>query len=853
MRRFSVLFFLALSLSLLSTPVRADESGSFMPDPASVQRYGPAYRFPQSGWIVLHIEGEPYERGYQHGRLLAPEILGYLKCFAATQGSKNPTEAWKQTRTLANAVLVRKFHKEFLEEMKGIADGVNATGTRFDGRPIDLIDIVALNCWAEIDTLDSALNATANGLEGLRFPNPEKPQVNVRPGADRCSAFAATGPATADGKIVFGHITMFGLYPANFYNVWLDVKPAKGHRMVMCTYPAGIQSGMDYHINSAGILLAETTIGQTPFNPNGLTETSRVRQAIQYGDSIDKVVEILKKDNNGLYTNEWLIGDINTNEVAMFELGTHKSKLWRSSKNEWIGDTPGFYWGCNNARDLDVRLETIASVNGRPGSAVFVPTDRDIKWQQLYQKHKGKIGVAFGKEAFTTPPIAASHSLDAKFTTTALAKELKSYALFGPPLGRTWHPTVEEKQRYPEVKPLISNPWTILHALPPPKANGTVAAVDLGGKSTEVARKGGKPKLAEPAWHGTILPKTDADYWLSAAFAGYERYVSREKSLRGGKPLEDLGSKDRQQLAVELFGWKSNYLTAVRSYKDMPLAKIQATPVRDEWARIAAGKGVLFLHELRHALGDALFEQTMDSFGRANAGKQVTTAMFRECVEKAAAGKSLASLFDTWLNETGLPTTREQTLALANGDTQAGGILRNSPLGNIFTVMSFGREEESTLIVYGTGTETPTNREAAEALQKAMRERFSNFTMPIKADRDVTEDEMKSHHLVLIGRPDSNCLVEKFRKAWPIAFGKRSFVVAGDTFAHAGSAVVAAAENPMNPRYSVVVLAGLGAEATWHTPHHLMRMGRGEVLLLPHGMPAQSLVLPARELVYELK
>jgi hypothetical protein len=487
-----------------------------------------------------------------------------------------------------------------------------------------------------------------------------------------------------------------------------------------------------------------------------------------------------------------------------------------------------------------------------------VPSDRDIKWQQLYQKHKGKIGVAFGKEAFTTPPIAASHSLDAKFTTTALAKELKSYALFGPPLGRTWHPTPEEKERYPEIKPLVSNPWTILHALPPAKANGTVAAaIDLGGKSNQAERKHGKPKLEEPAWHGTILPKTDTDYWLSAAFAGYERYVSNEKSLRSGKSLDALGTRERQKLAVELFGWKSAYLTAVRSYKDVPLAKTQATTVRDEWARIASGKGVLFLHELRQVLGEPLFDQTMDSFGRANAGKQVTTAMFREHVEKAA-GKSLANVFDPWLNETGLPEPRVQGTrvtaqathtGVVNGNGNGNGSLAH---GNIFTVTSFGRDEEHTLIVYGTGTETPTNREAAEALQKAMRERFSNFTIPVKADRDVTEDELKTHHLVLVGRPDSNSLVERFRKAWPVAFGKRSFVVAGDTYAHEGSALVAAAENPLNPRYSVVVLAGLSADATWHTPRQLLRQGRGEVLLLPHGMAAQPMVLPARELVLEL-
>ena len=47
----------------------------FAPDPIAVTRQGPGWRFPQDGWIVVHIEGTPYERGYQHGRLLAREIV----------------------------------------------------------------------------------------------------------------------------------------------------------------------------------------------------------------------------------------------------------------------------------------------------------------------------------------------------------------------------------------------------------------------------------------------------------------------------------------------------------------------------------------------------------------------------------------------------------------------------------------------------------------------------------------------------------------------------------------------------------------------------------------------------------
>ena len=40
--------------------------------------------------------------------------------------------------------------------MQGIADGAAAGGAKFEGRPIDLIDIAALNLWAELSTLDDA-------------------------------------------------------------------------------------------------------------------------------------------------------------------------------------------------------------------------------------------------------------------------------------------------------------------------------------------------------------------------------------------------------------------------------------------------------------------------------------------------------------------------------------------------------------------------------------------------------------------------------------------------------------------------------------------------------------------------
>ena len=91
--------------------------------------------------------------------------------------------------------------------------------------------------------------------------------------------------------------------------------------------------------------------------------------------------------------------------------------------------------------------------------------------------------------------------------------------------------------------------------------------------------------------------------------------------------------------------------------------------------------------------------------------------------------------------------------------------------GGAFSVMTFYDEEEETLIVYGTSDEANVNREAAEALQQAIRAVHSNITAPIKSDREVVGDDLKTHHLLLIGRPDCNKITAQFAHALPVTFG----------------------------------------------------------------------------------
>src|SRR5260221_4274205 len=272
-------------------------------------------------------------------------------------------------RTLVDALFLRRYEKEYLEEMKGIADGAASEGAKFDDRRLDLVDIVSINSEIEVAYLEHGLEASANGLDRTKFDSPQYSQPKARP-HEHCSAFVAAGPATPDGRVVLGHITMSELQHVGHYNVWLDIQPERGHRVVMQTFPGGIHSGLDYYINDGGLVVSETTIHQTKFNPEGKALASRIRRAVQYADTIDKAVEILGDSSNGLYTNQWLLADIKTNEIAMFELGTHRTRLWRSNRNEWLAGTKGFYWGCNNNQDVEGLKETVPDLGGKPTNLI---------------------------------------------------------------------------------------------------------------------------------------------------------------------------------------------------------------------------------------------------------------------------------------------------------------------------------------------------------------------------------------------------------------------------------------------------------------------------------------------------
>ncbi|MBC7817936.1 MAG: hypothetical protein IAG10_13680 [Planctomycetaceae bacterium] len=299
------------------------------------------------------------------------------------------------------------------------------------------------------------------------------------------------------------------------------------------------------------------------------------------------------------------------------------------------------------------------------------------------------------------------------------------------------------------------------------------------------------------AWRGTLRPKAPADKGLAAAFAEFEKVVAFEDALRADAKDHKLDQAAQGLAESALFTYQSNWWAArQRLGRDVPLSKTQPDSRSLDWYPIALGQGILLLSELRQTLGAERFAELMDEFGTAHANQEITTAQFRAFVDQRGE-KEASAVLTKWLD-------RE--------------IAAKDHVGGCWSIHSFELEPEKALIVFGTGERAArdaiANREIAERLQYAVARRFGNYHIPLKTDREVTDEDLKSQHLLVVGEPLTNSLLRRAAEKSPVKFGTQSFVVRGETYADHDSAVIVASENPWNPRFSVVTFGGLSARAT---------------------------------------
>lgn len=433
-----------------------------------------AYSFDRSGWVYVHLEGDPEAIGFQHGYLLAPEIED---AFPAVQAgmTHSTSRDWPFFRAVAREMLWPKLDPEYQQELQGIADGLHARS----GSALDVYDIVALNSFEEVpDYYVPWLNKRQKIANAPDLKSP-----------GNCSAFVATGSWTKDGRIVIAHNNWTSYLNGERWRIIFDIHPTHGFQILMDGFPGVIASDDDFGINSDGLMVTETTITQFEgWDPDGKPEFMRARKALQYASSIDDYTRIMLDGNNGGYANDWLLGDRKTGEIAQLELGLKAYQLWRTKD--------GVFAGSNWARDPKViKLDT---PEFQPDNLETSPNARRVRWDELLKENKGKIDVALAqqmladhvdslekKEApdertlcghvdvtargvavWAWQPFFPGGAVQAKVTDSNMASQMRLLARAGHPCGEDFqakpflaaHPEFSWQESY--LRDMKAGPWT---------------------------------------------------------------------------------------------------------------------------------------------------------------------------------------------------------------------------------------------------------------------------------------------------------------------------------------------------------------------------------------------------------
>lgn len=359
-----------------------------------MQKVKNGLRYEKNGWIYLSIKGNARERGFAHGSLVANELKEIFKMldhvFYHDYGFKR--EVFTEIISELFGPQIRNNYPELYEEMEAITAGANAAGYK----TLTVEDIICWNCNYSIDYVYGsfpeliAANPKLSAKYGEMFKSSGAGGHSEGGNGvtDRCSGFIAVGSYTKDGKIVCGHNSFDNFIGGQNDNYIIDIKPEKGNRILMQASAGWVWSGTDYYVTSNGLICTETTIGG--FNKFALKDPicCRIRQAMQYGKSLDDCVTYLTTNNSGDYANSWLLGDTKNNTIMRIELGLEFVNV--ETKKD------GFFIGYN-ATD-DPRIRNLECGNTGYDDIRRHQGARRVRLEQLMEQHKGQIDVTIGQE-----------------------------------------------------------------------------------------------------------------------------------------------------------------------------------------------------------------------------------------------------------------------------------------------------------------------------------------------------------------------------------------------------------------------------------------------------------------------
>ena len=451
------------------------------------------------GWIRITIRGGPYDRGFAHGELAAhlfPHVFRVLS-FMSKEGYGRDIDFLYEICNDFFEPIIRKRFPKIYQEMRGIADGAK----------LRLCQVILINMYMSLPYFYSHM------LRYIDTPKYRKKYADVirdeyaisaNPASlasrnaklneykDRCSLIMAVGSDwTKNGDIVCGHSSFSNFLDAQFCNIILRIEPetGDGHTIVMQSAAGGVFSMTDFFVTSAGIIGSETTIGN--FNAFELRDPicCRIRECMQYGNTLDDYAERLQKGNSGDYACSWMFGDIHHKKIMRVELGLNYVNI-ETTKN-------GVFVGFNSTYDERIRnIECSHSLSSSVNDATSIGNvdsgdnslgfrnitssigNRRVQLEKLAEKYRGKIDTSIAMKILSdhydnhlgkinantrtvckhnysdkdaASPFKPVGAYDCKVVDSALAAKMTFLARWGPPCGTSFY-VKQHITKHPEWK-----------------------------------------------------------------------------------------------------------------------------------------------------------------------------------------------------------------------------------------------------------------------------------------------------------------------------------------------------------------------------------------------------------------
>jgi len=246
---------------------------------------------------VLYVSGTPYERGYQHGALLREEVQDNLLTMY-----KNTLDKFHYEEILAEAYERQRpfIPQEYIDEMHGLAHGARI--------PLKVVHAIhalpEVTEWGGKKKIKKVVKDMLDGVYGTS-----------------CSNFAASGPATFDGRMYTVRVLDWGLH---------KISKLHEYPLITVTLPEAGKGIPSANIGWVGFLGAVSgmnaeliTLGEMGYgDPENETMRGKpmpflLRDILTYAHDLPEVQKIIK-ESIGTNSFVFLMSDGKTNSAELY-------------------------------------------------------------------------------------------------------------------------------------------------------------------------------------------------------------------------------------------------------------------------------------------------------------------------------------------------------------------------------------------------------------------------------------------------------------------------------------------------------------------------------------------------------